>query len=154
MPTRRGSTAAGAPARLLDINVLIALTWPQHVHHVLAQEWFAAVAERPFATCPTTEAGLLRLSTNPAVVGRPVRMADALTLLRDVRSLPGHRFLPDASSLADPVIDLGRAVVASQVTDLQLVNLAAAAGVPLATLDRSIVDALAPGDRVHVETIR
>jgi predicted nucleic acid-binding protein len=25
---------------LLDVNVLIALAWPNHVHHDLAQTWF------------------------------------------------------------------------------------------------------------------
>jgi hypothetical protein len=27
---------------LLDANVLMALSWPYHVHHAKAHEWFAA----------------------------------------------------------------------------------------------------------------
>lgn len=29
---------------LLDVNVLVALAWPNHVHHVSARRWFAAEA--------------------------------------------------------------------------------------------------------------
>lgn len=140
-------------ACLLDVNVLIALTWPQHVHHGAAHRWLGELGARRFATCPTTEHGLLRLSTNPRVVGRQVSVADALAVLRSIRAMPRQVFLADGTSLAEPVIDLGRAVVGSQVTDLALVNLAASCGAVLATFDRAIPTYLADGDRDHVLVI-
>jgi len=54
-----------------DINVWVALTSDQHVHHVAAQRWFAALrpAARPFF-CRFTQLGLLRLLTTEVVMGR------------------------------------------------------------------------------------
>jgi uncharacterized protein len=135
---------------LLDVNVLVALAWPSHVHHDRAHAWFGAVRLRRFATCPLTESAFLRLSTNAQVVGRSVLFADAQEVLARVRALPGHAFVADDSTLADPVIDLARAVASHQVTDLHLVNLAAGAGLVLATLDEALPTYVVPGDSGHV----
>lgn len=134
---------------LLDLNVLIALAWPQHVHHARAHAWFGALKGR-WMTTPLTEAGFLRVSTNPAVVTERVSMATALGMLASMRAVPGHTFLPDGSSLAGPVIALDAVATSRQVTDAHLVNLAAASGALLATLDRGIERMLAPADRRHV----
>jgi hypothetical protein len=39
---------------LLDINVLLALTDPMHVHHDVAHQWFAQTGRHRWATCPLT----------------------------------------------------------------------------------------------------
>ena len=134
---------------LLDLNVLIALSWPQHVHHARAHAWFDSIAES-WATTPLTEAGYLRLCTNPSVVGEPVSMDGALDALRAIRATPGHTFLPDNSTLAEPTISLERVTTSRQVTDTHLVNLAAVSGAVLATLDRGIEQITMPDDRRHV----
>ena len=66
------------------------------------------------------------------------------------RTDPRWRWLPDDSTLADPVIDLSVLVGHRQVTDLHLVNLAASAGLRLVTFDAGIAAALAKADRRHV----
>ena len=38
--------------QLLDLNLLIALAWPSHVHHPQAHAWFADRAPSGWATCP------------------------------------------------------------------------------------------------------
>ena len=129
------------------------MTWPSHVHHRLAQSWFAGRGSEPWATTLLTELGFLRLSCNPKVVGRPVLFAEAARLLRRIRLLPGHIFLDDTSTLLEPVVDLDRLVTSRQVTDLHLVNLSATAGAVLVTLDRTIPSYLAPADRRHVHVI-
>ncbi len=134
---------------LLDLNVLIALTWPQHVHHHRAREWFGTLTDE-WATTPITEAGFLRLSTNANVVGEAVPMTQALAVLAAIRGVAGHTFIPDASSLATPTISVARLVTSRQVTDVHLVNLAAASGAVLATLDRGIARMLEPADRERV----
>jgi toxin-antitoxin system PIN domain toxin len=134
---------------LLDLNVLIALSWPQHVHHARAHAWFDSL-QHEWATTPVTEAGYVRLTTTSAVVGEAVSMSSALAALAAVRAAPGHVFLPDSSTLAEPSIDLSRVATSRQVTDAHLVNLAAGAGAVLATLDRGIEQWLLPNDRVHV----
>ena len=134
---------------LLDVNVLIALAWTHHVHHHRARAWFDSLVGG-WATTPITEAAFLRLSTNARVVGQPVAMADALRILGAIRSTAGHTFIPDASTLAAPTISIERLVTPSQVTDIHLVDLAAASGAVLATLDRGIPQMLAESDRGHV----
>jgi hypothetical protein len=44
-----------------------------HVHHVPACEWFAAQTDASVAFCRITQMGLLRLLTNPNVMGRAPR---------------------------------------------------------------------------------
>ena len=55
------------PARiaLLDVNVLIALLDPQHVHHNAAHHWFSSQVPIGWATCPLTQNGVLRILGNP-----------------------------------------------------------------------------------------
>ena len=36
---------------LLDVNVLIALVWPNHVHHEAARAWFTRRRKDGWATC-------------------------------------------------------------------------------------------------------
>jgi toxin-antitoxin system PIN domain toxin len=137
---------------LLDLNVLIALAWPQHIHHWRAQNWFAEL-DGPWATTPITEVGFVRLSTNPAVVGETVPMTQALAMLDAIRSTAGHAFIADDSTLAAPKISVTRLVTSKQVTDVHLVNLAASSGGALATLDKGILGMLADVDRKYVELL-
>lgn len=133
---------------LLDVNVLVALSWDQHVHHNLAHERFAELDD--WFTTPATEAGLLRVLLTEAAVGRRVSGAEALSQLRAMRAVPGWAFLPDDASLADSELDARVLMGRRQVTDLQLVNLAAAHGTQLATFDAGIAEALMPADRQWV----
>ena len=140
MPTERN---------LLDVNLLIALAWPQHVHHERAHTWFAELTT-VWMTTPMTEAAFIRLSTNPSVVSHRVSMHDALAMLTAIRGVAGHEFLPDSSTLAEPALSLSAVVSSRQVTDAHLVNLAAASAARLATFDRGIEQMLSPNDRRHV----
>lgn len=134
---------------LLDVNVLIALAWPQHLHHSRAQAWLGSHPSG-FLTTPITESAFIRLSLNRAVTGTDVTPGEVLALVDAVRRHPQHRFLPDDSSLASPHVATTRLAASRQVTDLHLVNLCAVHGVVLITLDRGIPDMLEPADRRHV----
>ncbi|MEZ3159346.1 TA system VapC family ribonuclease toxin [Microbacterium sp. BWT-B31] len=136
------------PTYLLDVNVLIALAWPTHVHHARAHAWLDGVDE--WATTPVTESAFVRLSTNRAVVGAAVPVAVAVSMLSAIRAAPGHRFLTDGASFADPSIDLSRVATSAQITDAHLVGLAAGARFVLATMDEALTEMLAPADRRHV----
>ena len=48
---------------LLDIAPLLALLWESHEHHQRAMAW---LSKGRLATCPLTEIGFLRISTQPA----------------------------------------------------------------------------------------
>ena len=138
---------------LLDVNVLIALSWPQHVHHERAHRWFVDLGRQAWATTPVTESGFVRLSANPAIVHRPVSAADAVAALEVIRGLDGHVFLADDTSLAAPTISLTRLATSGQVTDVHLVNVAARHGAVLATFDRAIPSYLDQPDERHVQVI-
>jgi hypothetical protein len=56
------------PVSLLDVNVRLALAWPNHVHREAAHYAFAAIQAEGWDTCPHTELGFVRLSIQPAVV--------------------------------------------------------------------------------------
>lgn len=140
--------ASGA-TRLLDVNALVALVWDQHIHHRAARAGVRALPS--FATTPVTESGLIRLLLTPAVVGRPVAVSEALSVVTALRAHGSWRWLPDDTSVAQPVVDLRVLVGRAQVTDLHLVNLAAKNGCVLATFDAAIPQWLAPNDRRHVD---
>lgn len=134
---------------LLDVNVLVALSTTRHVNHAAATARFMQLDS--WATCPTTEAGLLRLLLNERVVGRRATGAEALAQLKQMRSSPKWRFITDQTSLAQPAIDMRVLVGYRQVTDLQLINLAANSGTRLATFDMALCESLAPEDQRWVE---
>jgi uncharacterized protein len=80
--------------QLADVNVLLALLWPLHVHHAAAQAWFAAQGHRGWATNSITQLGVLRLLTNPAITKDAVHASGALAALTDATQHPGHEFWP------------------------------------------------------------
>ncbi len=67
-------------ADLLDVNVLVALCWPSHVHFEPAHRFFENTEH--WATTPITELGLVRISSNPSVFGKDaVSTGEARALL-------------------------------------------------------------------------
>ena len=138
---------------LLDVNVLIALLDPAHVHHDAAHKWFGAHGHKAWATCPLTENGVLRIvghARYPNSAGTP---SAVMALMATLRTLPGHVFWPDDISLMDAErIDASRLLTSAQVTDSYLLALVCAHDGQLATLDRRLVtDAVRGGkQRLHV----
>lgn len=131
---------------LLDVNVLIALVDPSHIHHDAAHEWFQDEGHPAWATCPLTENGLLRIVGHPRYPNSPGSPAAVARLLVGLRALPGHQFWADDISLTDPArADPDRLLTSAQVTDSYLLALAAAHGGYLATFDRRLVTDAVPG---------
>lgn len=110
---------------LLDVNLLIALIWPAHVHHGVATGWCKG---RAIVLCPITELGFIRVSTSPAF---NASMPDARKALADFIRDEQPEFVPaDTRALdGDPAPSSGK------TTDWYLANLAAAHGMGWATLD-------------------
>lgn len=121
---------------LLDVNVLVALAWDSHVHHVAVRRWFAEGAGDGWATCSITELGFVRVCSNPKVLPAAIGVEDARRVLRAMAGAPGHRFLPDDVSPRAP----GAPQLSGhrQVTDAHLLTLARAHGVPLVSFDRGL----------------
>jgi toxin-antitoxin system PIN domain toxin len=126
---------------LLDVNVLVALFEPDHVHHELAHDWFAERRDSGWATCPVTETGLVRMLMNPRVRGGVAIAASAvIDRLRTFRADATHHWWEADVSLADASIFRPTAVQGHRrVTDLYLAGLAHARGGKLVTFDQSVL---------------
>lgn len=137
---------------LLDVNLLLALADPMHVHHELAHHWFAASGQASWATCPITENGFVRVACHPRYPNRPGDVAVVLGILRQFCAHPGHAFWEDDASLRDLI--LPHIVMTHQhVTEVYLLGLAAQRREKLATLDQHIPAMAVQGGDIALELI-
>jgi toxin-antitoxin system PIN domain toxin len=136
---------------LLDVNALVALAWDSHVHHAAIRAWFAANGADGWATCPVTESGFVRVSSNPKVLPHAIGVEAARAILVTLRASEGHRFLTDDVSLADE--DIPTMTGYRQVTDAHLLTLARRRGERLVTFDSGL-SRLAAGHDVELLTTR
>lgn len=116
---------------LLDSNVLIALSFEEHVHHQRSELWLQGF-EGTFATCPITQGALVRYALSLEGVDGPI----AQKLLWAIVSLPNHFFWPDDVSCS--ALPWRSLFGHRQVTDAYLVTLAEHHGGRLATLDEAL----------------
>jgi uncharacterized protein len=139
---------------LLDVNVLVALFDPDHVHHEAAHGWLKSNRKHGWATCPLTENGLIRILSNVAYAGVHESPAGVRRRLAAFCASGHHEFWPDKVSLRDErLFDLS-AVGHSHLTDVYLLGLATGRGGRLATFDRRIpVRAVTGADEALLEVI-
>ena len=124
---------------LLDTNVLIALLWPSHARHELAVKWFARRRTKGWATCPLTEAGFVRIVSNPAFSRDAVTPREAAGVLTANTAAKDHTFWPGELPFAEAIVFAGARLVGhQQVTDAYLLGLALRQDGVLATLDERI----------------
>lgn len=150
----RGEWSNGDTTWLLDVNVLLALLDPVHVHHEVAHAWFATVRVS-WASCNLTENGALRIMAHPRYGNAVASAAVAAELLQALCSQSGHVFWPgDVSLLDSPLVDHSRLLASDQVTDTYLLALAVQHGGRLATFDKRLVTSAVRGGEqaLHVIT--
>jgi uncharacterized protein len=141
---------------LLDTNLLIALLWPSHERHELALKWFTRHRAKGWATCPMTQAGFVRIVSNPAFSRDAVQPREAIHVLSANTAAKDHAFWPDEPPVAAAVAFTGvRLMGHQQVTDAYLLGLAVRRGGVLATLDPRIAALTEPksAERKALETV-
>jgi len=132
---------------LLDINLLLALTDPMHIHHELSHQWFSENGQQAWATCPLTENGFVRIASHPNYPNRPGDVPAVLSILRQVCESPGHHLWTEDLSILE-ILEPEAIITHAQITDVYLLGLAVSKQGKLATLDRKIpVDAVGGGPR-------
>jgi hypothetical protein len=132
---------------LLDVNVLLALMWPAHQNHQLAHDWFADNARNGWATCALTQAGCVRILSNPSFSSDFLTVQEAVKLLNANLNHPSHRFWPDDLSFPEAVEPVLKQMQGhQQVTDAYLLGLALRRKAKLATIDRGL-SSLLPRDK-------
>jgi toxin-antitoxin system PIN domain toxin len=129
---------------LLDVNVLIALIWPAHEKHAIAQRWLANDSKGGWATCPLTQAAFVRILSNPAFSRDAVKPFHALKILHSALQHPLHRFWPDDIGALEALEPVEKRLFGhQQITDAYLLGLTIHRKGKLLTLDRA-VSALLP----------
>lgn len=121
---------------LLDVNVLMAITWPTHVAHTKTQAWFVESGKSGWVTSPGTESGFIRLSSNPVVVSEVVTPNGCAVVLESLKKVGNYQFVADAVPLSE---EMARSEVAltghRQVSDAHLALVAQMHNCVFATLD-------------------
>ena len=131
---------------LPDVNVWVALASRKHVHYGVCSAWLDKIESETVVFCRITQMGLLRLLTNPAVMGADVLTSrDAWRAYRTILSDERIGFAPEPFTLEEgwkKLTTLDRAALKIW-TDAYLAAFAQSAAMRLVTLDRGLL-ALAP----------
>ena len=124
---------------LLDVNVLVALTSREHEHYRRANDWFNSLGKAEWGVTPLTEAGYMRLTTNPRTSPGAGDFTRAIAVLVHLTRKPGYCIWPNTESwakLTAPFAD--RIFGHQQVTDAYLLGLAINENGVLVTFDRGL----------------
>jgi hypothetical protein len=132
---------------LLDVNVLVARFWAPHVFHRKVRAWMASHEREGWASCPITQAGLVRTISNPAFSPNAPRPAETIHWLAEsLQQDPNHQFWADNLHLSQACGEtLTRLSGFKQLTGAYLLGLALHRKGRLLTLDRRMLS-LAPGE--------
>ena len=138
---------------LLDVNVLLALAWPNHQFHAAALRALYSRRGR-WATCALTQLGFIRLSSNPVAIPTAKGPAEAASLLGAMVADPSHVYL---ESLPSPVAKdcrgaFGGILGSRQVTDAYLLTLARRNHAIFVTFDTKLEGLADPETRIRVLT--
>jgi toxin-antitoxin system PIN domain toxin len=124
---------------LLDVNVLIALTDSEHIHHQIARDWFVSSGRQRLGICPLTEAGFLRVTTNPLFHPSPRSMEQAMAILQVLKGRDDYWYCPINESWVTLTARFAARVRGhQQVTDAYLLGLAIKEDGALVTFDRGL----------------
>ena len=137
---------------LLDVNLLLALSDPMHVHHESAHRWVAKKGRQAWATCPLTENGFIRIASHPNYPNRPGDVAALLAIFRQLCEATGHHFWADDVSILQ-ILEPDAIITHIQITDVYLLGLAVHKRGKLATLDQRIPVNAVRGGRKALELI-
>ena len=129
---------ASSDLLLLDVNVLLAIAWPNHQFHAAAVGVLSS--HNRWATCALTQLGFIRLSSNPAAIATAKSPQEAVGLLGRLVADSLHTYLED---LPAPASETWRDAFAGllghqQVTDAYLLRLAAINNAALVAFDRRL----------------
>lgn len=124
---------------LLDVNVLIALTEPGHKHHRAALGWLDSFGKDNWGLGPLTEAGFVRVTTNPAYRPGPRTLEQAVEILQLIKGFPGYWYWEiDENWVTLTAPFAARIFGHQQVTDAYLLGLAIKEDGVLVTFDRGL----------------
>ncbi len=139
---------------LLDVNALLALLDPMHIHHEAAHRWYEKRSPLRMLTCSHVINGAIRVASQPKYpncLGTSARVRDALREL--IRIVEAEICAQDISLLDDHILLQPTALTPSRVSDLYLLAVAAANGACFATFDTRIPADAVEGGTKAIEII-
>lgn len=137
---------------LLDVGVWLAAVWARHRHHLTVRTWFDK-QEQDLLLCRVTQMSIMRLVTNPSVLGSDALARSSAWEIVDRLRADSRVVWADEPVHLEPV---WRALSARDDashklwTDDYLAAFAQAAGIEFATLDRAFAERY---PSVHVTTL-
>ena len=136
---------------LLDVNVLIALLDAAHVHQGLARRWLTANVEEGWASCPLTQLGCVRITSQPAYPN-PQPAAKVAQRLATAAREQHHQFWPATPNAIDAgVFAWDRVLTSRHATDFYLLALAVEKRGRCVTFDRHVpIDGVAGASSRHL----
>ena len=126
-------------ADLPDLNVWLALVWPEHTHHRQALKYWEHLASRQILFCTVTALGLVRLVCQQKLMGTAMKTPqEASALLEVFCQQPGVSMAAAEDSSWEVFHQLLRAgdLPARLCTDAHLAALAMANGWRLVSFDQ------------------
>lgn len=139
---------------LPDVNTVLALLDPMHVHHEAAHQWYASQFPLRLILCPHVENGVIRVASQPKYpncLGTSSRVRDVLQEF--VQKVNAAFCKTDVSLLDNEVLLQAGTLTPSRVSDLYLLALAAANDARFATFDTRIPAAAVAGGSAALEII-
>ncbi len=139
---------------LLDVNVLIAIHDPDHVHHRLATEWLNRNIRSGWASCSLTQNGCLRIMAQPGY-SNPQALPVLVQMLQRSTQSSTHAFWAEPVSILDrDRFEHAHIHSPRQLTDLYLLALAVAHRGRFVTFDQRIpLSAVRGATRKHLVTL-
>jgi hypothetical protein len=135
-------------AYLLDVNVLMAISWPDNVNHAAAQRWFRDHRKAGWATCPMTQTAFVRLSSNRSVTENALHPPAAISVLEKNTQNAYHEFWSDNLTLPEAVAPFRDRIHGhQQIADAYLLGLSMRKKARLVTFDKAISSLLPPSMR-------
>lgn len=124
---------------LLDVSVWLPLSAPDHVHYARARQYWEKEAASELVFCRMTGLALLRLLTNPRVLGKAALAGGAAwRALETWLAVPRVSLLPEPAGLDELLAQWGARhnLRGGEWTDAYLAAFAAASGCRLVAFDR------------------
>jgi uncharacterized protein len=136
-------------AFLPDVNTLLSLLDPLHLHHDAAHRWYAERAPLQLVLCAHVVNGVIRVASQPRYPNPLGTCAQVRKILRQFVKQVNPAFCgQDVSLLDDQVLLRPDELTPSRVADLYLLALAVANDAKFATFDTRIpANAVAGGSK-------
>ena len=135
---------------LLDVNVLVALSWNNHQFHAAANRWILRHQTQTWATCTLTQLGFIRLSCNRSIFGSQATTPEqARLVLQKNTSVNAHRFLTEIPH-PDKALNFSQLLGHQQLTDSYLLQLARHHHARFVTFDSQLQALVTERDQIDI----